>query len=150
MFSKACEYGIRATLYVAMQSMEGQRAGLREIVEVTGTPAAYMAKILQKLVHAGILTSARGPVGGFGISRQKADSLRLSELVQTLEGNRFHGTCLLGKKNCGNDLCPISEEYLEMKTEMLDMLQNTSVFELSSQLSLGLGTLKYLDDPEIT
>ncbi|MCC5932422.1 MAG: Rrf2 family transcriptional regulator [Cyclobacteriaceae bacterium] len=148
MFSKACEYGIRATLYVAMQSMEGQRAGLREIVDVTGTPAAYMAKILQKLVHAGILDSVRGPVGGFGISRIKIDNIRLAELVHTLEGDRFQGTCLLGKKSCGDTVCPLHNEFLEMKEEMLGMLENTSLFELASQLSLGLGTLKYRDEGE--
>ena len=45
MFSKACEYGIRATIYIAMQSKEGNRVSLKDIADQTNSPVAFTAKI---------------------------------------------------------------------------------------------------------
>jgi Rrf2 family iron-sulfur cluster assembly transcriptional regulator len=50
-FSKACEYGIRATIYVAQQtSINGKRCNLKDISKEIDSPEAFTAKILQKLV----------------------------------------------------------------------------------------------------
>ncbi len=47
MFSKACEYGIRAAVYVTLQSLEGRRVSVSEIGEEIDAPVAFTAKILQ-------------------------------------------------------------------------------------------------------
>ena len=57
MFSKACEYGIRATLYIAMNSLEDKRVSLRNIAGKIDSPEAFTAKILQQLVHHHIIHS---------------------------------------------------------------------------------------------
>ena len=49
MFSKACEYGIRAAVYVALQSLDGRRVSVNEIAEEIDSPIAFTAKILQQL-----------------------------------------------------------------------------------------------------
>jgi len=46
MFSKDCEYGIRATIYITMQSLEGNRVNLKEIAAAIDSPVAFTAKIL--------------------------------------------------------------------------------------------------------
>mgnify|MGYP002795141008 FL=1 len=69
MFSKACEYGIRATIYIAMQSLEGFRVNLKEIAAAIDSPIAFTAKILQQLVKSNIVESVKGAKGGVQIER---------------------------------------------------------------------------------
>ena len=51
MFSKACEYGIRASIYIAQQSLLDRKVSLKEISEAIESPTAYTSKILQKLTR---------------------------------------------------------------------------------------------------
>lgn len=50
MFSKACEYGIRASILIASESVNGNRLGLITIAKKIDSPEAFTSKILQKLV----------------------------------------------------------------------------------------------------
>ena len=50
MFSKACEYGIRASIYIASQTQIGNRVSLVDVVKKIESPEAFTSKILQKLV----------------------------------------------------------------------------------------------------
>ncbi|MCB0485648.1 MAG: Rrf2 family transcriptional regulator, partial [Flavobacteriaceae bacterium] len=65
MFSKACEYAIRATLYISIKSIEGSRLGIKEIAKEIDSPEPFTAKILQTLSREGIISSIKGPNGGF-------------------------------------------------------------------------------------
>ena len=51
MFSKACEYAIRATLYIAGATANDQRVTVKDIASEVNAPEAFTAKILQKLVR---------------------------------------------------------------------------------------------------
>ncbi|MET0760542.1 MAG: transcriptional regulator, partial [Flavobacterium sp.] len=47
MFSKTCEYGIRASIFIASQSYQNNRIGLKDIAKKIDSPEAFTAKILQ-------------------------------------------------------------------------------------------------------
>ena len=81
MFSKACEYGIRATIYIAEQSLLDRKVGLKEVAESIESPIAYTSKILQKLSRNKIITSEKGPSGGFSIEKKELDNLKLGTIV---------------------------------------------------------------------
>ena len=65
MFSKTCEYGIRATIFIASQSYQNKRVGLRDIAKKIDSPEAFTAKILQILAKTHIIHSIKGVGGGF-------------------------------------------------------------------------------------
>ena len=65
MFSKACEYGIKAAIFIATKSYEGVRVSPKEIAENISSPQAFTAKILQSLVRHNIVNSVKGAYGGF-------------------------------------------------------------------------------------
>ena len=69
MFSKACEYGIKATIFIASNSYEKQRVSLKEIAKEIDSPEAFTAKILQNLVRHKIINSVKGAYGGFEIEK---------------------------------------------------------------------------------
>ena len=71
MFSKAAEYAIRATLYIAQKSSEEKKLGIAEIAKAIDSPKSFTAKILQLLTKNNkIISSSRGPNGGFYLSPQ--------------------------------------------------------------------------------
>jgi Rrf2 family transcriptional regulator, iron-sulfur cluster assembly transcription factor len=47
MFSKATEYALRATIYIAQKSSTEHKIGLEEIAKAIDSPASFTAKILQ-------------------------------------------------------------------------------------------------------
>ncbi len=65
MFSKTCEYAIRALIFVAQKSKNGGRTGIKEIANGIDSPEYFIAKILQDLSRKGFVQSAKGPTGGF-------------------------------------------------------------------------------------
>ena len=67
MFSKSCEYGIKAVIYITTQSLEGRRIKVGEIAENSDLPLAFTAKLLGILTKVNIVRSQTGTNGGFYI-----------------------------------------------------------------------------------
>ncbi len=143
MFSKTCEYGIRATIFIASQSLEDNRLSLKEIANEIESPVAFTAKILQQLVRNNILDSVMGPTGGFQIDKGRIDEIKLSQIVDILDGDSIYRGCGLGLKEC-NALkpCPVHNKFVNIRNELKEMLENTSIYELAMGLEVGLTFLK--------
>jgi len=143
MFSKACEYGIRAATYIALQSLEGNRVSLKEIAEEIDSPVAFTAKILQLLSKHQIVDSVKGATGGFEIERNRIDSVKLSEIVYAIDGDKVYMGCGLGLKKCNADKpCPVHDKFVEIRNDLKKMLENTSLYEMTAGLEIGLTYLK--------
>ncbi|MEP6748488.1 MAG: Rrf2 family transcriptional regulator, partial [Bacteroidota bacterium] len=65
MFSKTCEYAIRAMIFIAQKSEHGIKVGIKQIAKGTSAPEHFIAKILQDLSRKGLVQSSKGPNGGF-------------------------------------------------------------------------------------
>lgn len=136
MFSKACEYGIRACIYVASHCGEGRRIPVKEVADVTETPPAFMAKILQSLVRGNILESRKGPTGGFYISKDQCGQVKLADIVRSIDGDRLLTGCGLGLPECSNENpCPVHDSFLEIRNDLNAMLESTSLKDLNKGLN---------------
>lgn len=143
MFSKACEYGIRATLYVAAQSSQGKRVVLPAIAKAIDSPEPFTAKILQQLAKARLIQSNKGPNGGFSISEEDLKRIKLKELVLAIDGESLFIACGLGLKSCDeNAPCPIHHKFKPIRTQIIEMLETTSLKTISEQLEAGDTVLK--------
>tara|TARA_R110002072_G_scaffold143103_3_gene289061 strand:+ start:948 stop:1382 length:435 start_codon:yes stop_codon:yes gene_type:complete len=143
MFSKACEYGIRATLYIAAQSLQSKRVVLPEIAKAIDSPEPFTAKILQQLAKNKLVQSNKGPNGGFSISEKDMDRIKLKDLVLAIDGEALFSECGLGLKSCDeNAPCPIHHTFKPIRTQIIAMLENTSLKSLSVQLEAGDAVLK--------
>lgn len=80
MFSKACEYGIRAVLFIAKQSQRDLRTNISEIAKAVNSPEPFTAKICQQLMRSGIILSKKGPNGGFYL--EKDSTLKLADIIK--------------------------------------------------------------------
>ncbi len=143
MFSKACQYAIRATTLLAMESDRGVRMGLQEIADRTGSPKAFTAKVLQQLVHAGILDSVKGPNGGFDLPPAKAMRIKLADVVEAIDGDNVYRGCGMGLTTC-NDCqpCPLHDQFQKVRDDLRQMLETTDIHGLSLGLREGLTYLK--------
>jgi len=143
MFSKACEYGIKATLHVAHQSKLKKRVGLKDIAKAIDSPEAFTAKILQQLSRSGIIESSKGPNGGFEISSGRLKEIKLVEIVSAIDGDELFQGCGLGLKQCNEQKpCPVHHKFKAIRNNLKNMLENTSLDELSKGLTNGITFLK--------
>lgn len=143
-FSKACEYGIRASIYIALQSLDGKRANLKDISGEIESPEAFTAKILQMLVKANIIESVKGAWGGFEVDKKRMTRIRLLDIVSAIDGKFNDKTCVLGLKECSHKHpCPVHDKYKYIKSDLLSMMQNTSLYEMSQGIHEGLTCLKF-------
>tara|TARA_R110002051_G_scaffold325857_1_gene432297 strand:+ start:25163 stop:25597 length:435 start_codon:yes stop_codon:yes gene_type:complete len=143
MFSKACEYGIRAATYIAMQSLEGRRVSLKEIAEEIDSPVAFTAKVLQLLSKNKIVESVMGAHGGFEITGKRIDEVMLSQIVKAIDGDNIYAGCGLGLKECNADKpCPVHDKFVDIRNDLKQMLENTSLYEMTTGLDVGLTYLK--------
>jgi len=142
-FSKACEYGIRATIYVAQKSLNHERCSMKDISKEIDSPEAFTAKILQKLVKADIIKSVKGATGGFEVGLKEMKKIKLTDIVIAIDGEINEKKCVLGLKKCSEDYpCPVHNKYKFIKKDVLSMIHNTSLSEMSNSVDAGLSCLK--------
>src|SRR5690242_1540240 len=101
MFSSTAEYALRAVVFLAT-SRDGL-CGSQAIAEGTKVPSKYISKILSDLVEAGVVTSRRGPNGGFALARTP-ESISVLEVVNAVDPIRRIESCPLGIPAHGTSL----------------------------------------------
>ncbi|MCB0497840.1 MAG: Rrf2 family transcriptional regulator [Cyclobacteriaceae bacterium] len=143
MFSKACEYGIRAVVFIASQSVQSRKVSLKEVAKEIDSPESYTSKILQKLVKSEVILSEKGPTGGFSIDYQKLNSIKLERVVVAIDGDQIFKGCGLGLKQCNANMpCPLHDKFKEVRDKLQNLLETTTVLELAEKIEYGLGFLK--------
>jgi Rrf2 family protein len=143
MFSKACKYAINAMIYVATLPQDTERAGLKDISKAINSPEAFTAKILQSLVKDDLLSSSKGPHGGFALNRKPEDTF-LSQIVQSIDGDSLFVGCALGFENCSeNHPCPVHHKFKAIRDHLTGMLLTTSLKDVAERVNTGISFLKY-------
>ncbi len=142
MFSKACEYAIRALIFIAQKSQAGERTGIKDIARGVDSPEPFLAKILQDLSRKGLVQSVKGPHGGFYMDSEHLQTT-LAEVVNAIDGDKLFTGCGLGLKACSEKKpCPIHDEFKIIRRKIQSMLETTTVGEFNKQLESGLTFLK--------
>lgn len=135
MFSKACEYGIRAAIHIGHQSKKGERVSLKAVAKAIDSPEAFTAKILQALAKDGIIISTKGPTGGYEISDKKNATITLLKIVNAIDGDKIYNGCGLGLKQCNaSKPCPLHHQFISIRGELKNMLKTTTVQDLTDGL----------------
>lgn len=80
----ASRYALHAVAYLARRG-KGQRASVEEIAEAEGLPRHFVAKVLVRLVRAGLVATARGSTGGTWLTRP-AQAITLRDVIEAVEG----------------------------------------------------------------
>lgn len=131
MFSKTCEYAIRATIIIASETASGQRISLREIARKIQSPESFTAKILQKLAKDQIVLSNKGNGGGFFVTKEMLSKVFLSDIVLCIDGATVFNKCSLGLNDCSDDKpCPFHHQFKPIIEQLKQALTHTSLEQL--------------------
>lgn len=137
MFTKACEYAIRAVLIITMKGKEENKLSIQQIAKEIDSPLPFTAKILQRLSREGLVASVKGPNGGFYID-PKAKPVTLSQIVEAMEEENVLNTCALGLKECSDSQpCPIHHQVKAYKHKLKHVLQEKTIQMLAKELNEG-------------
>ncbi|PNQ72475.1 transcriptional regulator [Hanstruepera neustonica] len=143
MFSKACEYGIKASIFIAISSSEGKRVTPKQIAEEINSPQAFTAKILQALVKHNVINSVKGAYGGFEIEKNDISKIKLAQIVNAIDGDKIYRGCGLGLEICDeNHPCPVHDKFKSVRTDLQNMLESTTLEELAINIKSGASFLK--------
>lgn len=143
MFSKACEYGIRAIIYIAHQSEQNQLVSIKEVSSAIDSPEAFTAKILQALTKDDLILSKRGANGGYSIDQQRLTNVNLQKVVKSIDGDQIYVGCGLGLQECNeNQPCPLHHQFKEIRNDLYKMLAETTLFDLVNEMNDGNAVLK--------
>ncbi len=86
MISLTAEHALRSVVYLA--GHPGNSYTVDHIAHDTGIPAGSLAKVLQQLCRAGLVSSQRGPHGGFVLTREP-HTLTFMEIILAADGPRL-------------------------------------------------------------
>jgi Rrf2 family transcriptional regulator, iron-sulfur cluster assembly transcription factor len=143
MFNKTCEYGIRACIFIAKQTLKGEVVNVKTISENIDSPVSFTAKVLQILTRNGVVNSVKGINGGFSISKDKIKDLTLQELVEVLEARPVNKICVFGLSECSDKQpCPAHGKYKFIKKDTIKMLQSTRLESMVNDVVEGRAYLK--------
>ena len=142
MFSKTCEYAIRALIFIAQKSKDGSRISIKDISSGIDSPEYFIAKILQDLSRKGFVQSAKGPNGGFYMDDANLEQ-SVADIVREIDGDKLFSGCGLGLKECSEDHpCPIHNDCKHIRQEIKTMLEESRIQLFVENLDLKLTFLK--------
>ncbi|NER18960.1 RrF2 family transcriptional regulator [Spongiivirga citrea] len=143
MFSKTCEYGIKATLFIAKKAQQEERVSLNDIANAINSPVAFTAKILQALVKENIIDSTKGPKGGFKIDKDRLAKITLKQIVTALDGDQLFTGCALGLEKCNASApCPMHEKFVVIRDQINETLGSSNLLDVALGLNQGITFLK--------
>lgn len=133
MFNKETEYALRGLVYIQTQNLKGNRPGIDEISREIEAPRFYTAKILQRLVRQGFLSSIKGKGGGFFFDTEKPE-LTLKDIIISTEGDRTISGCGFGLKHCDcENPCPLHEQYVKIRDAIEKLVSTETIQSLASK-----------------
>ncbi|WP_312322865.1 Rrf2 family transcriptional regulator [Soonwooa sp.] len=142
MFSKTCEYALRALIYITQQTKDGGRIGIKDIAAGIDSPEYFIAKILQDLSRKGFVQSAKGPTGGFYLDNISLNR-SLTEIVKEMDGDKIFSGCALGLKECSETHpCPVHNEFKHIRNNLQKMLNDMKIGDFVDQLDAQEAFLK--------
>lgn len=148
MLSNTCKYALRSIIYIGIKSTPERLVNVRTIATELQVPMQFLSKILQVFVRKGILTSVKGPAGGFRFSKDPF-KVTLFEVVEIVDGTNLFESCIVGTRPCNSvdeahKKCPVHDEYSSIRQEIVSFFKKETIgsivnnFESKEKLFLEL------------
>lgn len=97
--SSGVEYGLHCLLYLADSPAAVEEASVRDLAELQGVPADYLAKLFTKLAKAELVVATEGIRGGFRLARA-ASRITVHDVVIAIDGDRPLFDCREIRSRC--------------------------------------------------
>ena len=134
MLSNTSRYALRAVIYLAVNSKDNKRIGIKKIAEDLDIPSPFLGKILQTLAKHKVLFSNKGPNGGFAFPDDSKD-LTLFDLIKIIDGDDIVQKCLLSDRDCHEEgkYCPVHDQYSKIRGDINTMLKEHTIMSFAEK-----------------
>ncbi len=141
MFSNSSKYAIKGVLYLAVNASETKKILAKDIAKPINVPASYIAKLLQELGRHGIVSSVKGPYGGFYLDEENLQTT-LIKIVDIIDGEQRLRSCMLSLHECHDENpCPLHHLVGDAKNSLIKNLEETTISQLVANLAEGKSVL---------
>ena len=133
--TKKADYGLMAMKHLAEHSNQGA-CSAKDVAEVYGIPQEALAKILQRLAKAHLLTSQHGINGGYTLARE-AKTISAFEVIQAIDGPLFITSCVTVRGECGqSNRCTVREPLRKVNESIEQVLKNIKISQMKEELEV--------------
>jgi Rrf2 family protein len=128
--TRAADYGVRVMIHMAGLPRDA-RTSLTALVDASSAPDSFLSKVLQALARGKLISSRRGPAGGFQITpRGRRSSMR--GVIEAIDGPLNLNVCLAEGKACPRkSWCPAHPVWVEAQNALLDVLNTALIADLA-------------------
>lgn len=145
MLSNACQYAIRSVLYLSLYASDSNKLGVKNIADALETPQPFLAKLLQELKKANIVSSTKGPKGGFYLNAQNFNK-RIWDIIKLIDGEDKFNKCFLGLSKCeDSNPCPVHYIASPFKKKILADFKDKTILKFSKEIKASNKVLSLKD-----
>src|SRR5882757_8703881 len=127
--TKKADYGLMAMKHLAEHAEQGA-CSAKDVADAYGIPQEALAKILQRLVKAGLLHSQHGTNGGYTLARDPG-MISAFEVIRAIDGPLFITSCVTVRGECDqSDLCNIREPLRRVSHGIEELLRSITILEM--------------------
>ena len=131
-FSKKCELGLQAVLFLSIKK-DKMILNAMEISQELKVPKEFVSKVLQILTDSGIVGSKKGKSGGFYLAKRPSQ-IKLIDIVDAIDGKSIFENCVLGFPGCSNDNpCPVHNKWGKLRDDAYKMLSEETLEQLKEK-----------------
>lgn len=127
MFSQTTEYALRAMACLALRPEE--LVPTPTLAEQTKVPPNYLAKVLQQLSAAKLITGRRGVGGGYKLAKPAAD-IKLLDVINSVTTVSRIQSCPLGLSSHGSRLCALHKKADEAAAAVIAVYDGVTLHDL--------------------
>ena len=137
MLSNSSKYALKAVLFLAINSDEDKKVMAKHIAELINVPQAYIAKLLQELVKQNIISSLKGPKGGFYLNKSNRQE-PVIKIIKAIDGEKRLVNCLLSLEKCNEEKpCPLHKIANPTRSKLIHNLKSKSINDLALDIKNG-------------
>lgn len=134
MLSNACKYAIRSILYLAIHTNKDEKIGVKLIAEELETPQPFLAKLLQQLTRNELVSSSKGPKGGFYLSDENKENA-IWDIIKNIDGTTKFDQCFLGLSKCSDDNpCPVHFIVAPFKKSIIESFRDKTIAQYVNEI----------------
>jgi Rrf2 family protein len=127
--TRAADYGVRVMIHLS-NGIPGTRSSLTDLAGAAEVSPAFLSKVLQRLVRAGLVASRRGKRGGFELL-ERGRQASLMDILAALDGVPELNACLINGGCHRSTWCAAHGVWVEAQEKMREVLTGATLQRLA-------------------
>ncbi len=128
--SRKIDYALRAVIHLANEEASARACSVGEIAERERVPRQFLEKIVQELIHKGLVRSHRGPHGGYVLARP-AEQVTFRDVIEAVEGPISLNVCTAEPADCSLlGMCGMERVWREGQRRVMELFESTTIADV--------------------